>query len=197
MAMTPDRSGAFQDENFRLLLARLGADPESGGAEFERLRRALMRFFDWRGASWPEECADETLDRLAKKLGEGTAILDLPAFAHGIARMVLRENLRSGSRRSTIDFERRVDSPAEPEGNQFLAQRLDLCLDELPQSGRELVLAYYSESGGRDKIETRQRLARRLRLTDNALRSRVQRLRDRLEDCVRGAAVAGSGSHER
>ena len=183
-----------QDAAFRLLLARLGDDPERAGAEFERIRRALTKFFDWRGASWPEECADETLDRLARKIAEGVTVLDVPGFAHGIARLVLRENFRSDARRAVLDFEPSADSPTEPEGNEKLTRHLDLCLDKLPRDGRKLVLAYYSEAGGRDKIEARQRLARGLRLTDNALRSRVQRLRDRLEDCVRGAAVFGSGS---
>src|SRR4030095_8986131 len=52
----------------RLLLARLDPDPDRAGAAYEALRRALVKFFDWRGARVPEEGADETLDRLARQL---------------------------------------------------------------------------------------------------------------------------------
>ena len=44
---------------FTRLLERLHADPEQAGHEYERLRRALVKFFDWRGVPVPDECADE------------------------------------------------------------------------------------------------------------------------------------------
>ena len=53
----------------------------------------------------------------------------------------------------------------------------------LSAENRSLVLRYYE--GERDtKIANRRRLAESLGLTENALRSRVQRLRDHLERCV-------------
>src|SRR4249919_1835401 len=61
---------------FAGLLARLDPDPDRAAAEYERLRRALGKFFDWRGHPAPDECADETLDRLARKLGD-TAVGDV------------------------------------------------------------------------------------------------------------------------
>jgi hypothetical protein len=57
------------------LLARLDPDAERAPLEFERLRRALIRFFDWRGAWPPDECADETLDRLARNPVDGGSII--------------------------------------------------------------------------------------------------------------------------
>ncbi|MGH9330319.1 MAG: RNA polymerase sigma factor, partial [Vicinamibacterales bacterium] len=50
---------------FARLLERLDPDPDRAAAAYERLRAALEKFFDWHGAWPPEECADETLDRLA------------------------------------------------------------------------------------------------------------------------------------
>ena len=38
---------------------------------------------------WSEECADETLDRLAARLDEGVAVEDLPRAARCIARLAL------------------------------------------------------------------------------------------------------------
>ena len=50
-------------------------------------------------------------------------------------------------------------------------------------ASRSLVLAYYEGERGA-KIANRRRLAEALGLSDNALRSRVQRLRDRLQTCI-------------
>jgi hypothetical protein len=71
---------------FTSLLARLGPDADRAGTAYEDLRRALMSFFRWRGASTPEECADDTLDRLAARIQDGVAVDDVPRFARGIAR---------------------------------------------------------------------------------------------------------------
>jgi DNA-directed RNA polymerase specialized sigma24 family protein len=66
----------------------------------------------------------------------------------------------------------------------------DGCLASLPEDSQALVLRYY-DLEGRARIEARRALAVTLGLTDNALRIRVQRLRDRLEGCL-GTCLAGS-----
>jgi hypothetical protein len=48
-----------------------------------------------------------------------------------------------------------------------------------------LILQYYSDDK-REKIDRRLSLARRLSIPLNALRSRAQRIRNRLEECVNG-----------
>lgn len=188
--MSADRPGGVRGAGLAPLLARLDPDAERAGEEFERLRRALTRFFDWRGADFPDECADETLDRLAAKVAEGTAVLDVPALAHGIARLVLLEDYRARGRREEIDGDLPDGGPRAPSRPEEapLLDHLDACLEGLEEQERDLVLSYYSEPAGRQKIESRRRLAGTLHLTDNALRSRVQRLRDRLEACVRRRA---------
>ena len=101
---------------------------------------------------------------------------------------MLHEALRSGSRRAALDVNPPAALIADPSGQETLAQHLENCLGQLPVPGRDLVLSYYSVASGRTGIESRRRLAGKLGLSDNALRSRVQRLRDRLEDCVRRSA---------
>jgi len=187
------------DAGYERLLRRLDDDEARAGAAFDRLRRTLVKFFDWRGASWPEECADETIDRVARKLAEDLTVNDIPAFCHGIARMVLHEAIRADARRAPLD--ETAASTIEPDGpraDDALLETLDRCLDALPEGGRELVLAYYAEDGGGQRIRHRRDIARRTGLTDNALRSRVQRLRDSLEDCVRRRGeAAGHGEAAR
>ena len=170
---------------FDRLLARLDPDPGRAAGEFERLRRTLVKFFDWRGAPGPEDAADETLERLAGKMEE-VEVLDVPAFAHGIARLVLHEVQRSEARHTSLDglepaAPEKVDGPV----SEALLRGLRPCLDALPRDSRELLLGYYAAGDGTEKIEGRQHLAKKHGLSANALRSRVQRLRDRVEACLR------------
>ena len=168
------------------LLARLDADPEQAALEYEHLRRALVRFFDWRGVTPPEECADEVLDRLAHKLEETTMVKDVTKYAHGIARLVALER-RRGPAFSSLDEAGKLPlaahAPAADQDGDRLHDCFDRCLAELPEESRVLLLRYY-EGERTAKISNRRRLATMFGLTDNALRSRVHRLRDRLEHCV-------------
>lgn len=173
------------------LLARLHPDADRAGDEYERLRRTLIRFFDWRGAWPPDECADIALDRLARKLEESTDIADINGYAFGIARLVLLERLR----RPTFTPLDEVPEPAAKASSgedEPLQRCFERCLGELPHDSRTLVLRYY-EDRGRSKILNRRQLATGLGLTENALRSRIQRLRDRLEHCINGCVAATSG----
>lgn len=168
------------------LLARLDPDPDRAALAYESLRRTLVKFFDWRGAWSPEEGADETLDRLARKLAAGDQVSDVRSFAHGIARHVLLEQLRSPEARIARAEETELDALAAVDAiadEEPLGVCLERCLAELPMESRELILQYYVDRG-RAKIENRRRLAASLGLSDNALRSRAQRVRDRLERCI-------------
>lgn len=165
-----------------LLLERLHQDPEEAGREYERLRARLVKFFDWRGASHPDECADETLDRLAHKLEE-TDVVDVQKYMYGIARLVLLEQMRRPTWTSIDDSPSVLAAPASETPETPLHDSFDACLAELPAESRSLLLQYY-DGDGRTKIDNRRRLAAALGVTDNALRSRVQRLRDQLERAV-------------
>ena len=164
------------------LLARLGANPAEAGLEYERLRRALVKFFDWRNVGPADECADECLDRLAKRLAEPTTILDAKQFAYGIARHVLLERRR---RPMIVPLDRAPNLVAESSVRDDDPRQVcfDRCLASLTDDQRVLLLGYYE--GVRDrKIANRKRLAAGANLSEGALRSRVQRLRDALQACM-------------
>lgn len=169
---------------FALLLRRLGDDPERGGEGYESLRRALVRFFDWRGAHEPDVCADEVLDRLARRLDEDDSIEDVRGFAHGIARLVLLEQWRRPREAPSGEADERLPAAAPAPDADPREACFERCLAELPEDGRTLILEYYA-ADGRQKIDGRKRQAAALGLSDTALRNRAQRLRDRLERCVR------------
>jgi DNA-directed RNA polymerase specialized sigma24 family protein len=172
---------------FAALLARLDPDRDRAAAEYERLRRTLVKFFDWRGHPAPDECADDTLDRLARKLTE-TTVDDVFRYAYGIARLVLLEQQRlPGFDSMGPGFEYGSAPPAAMPGEASAHEQMrgcfERCLDRLPRQDRDLAVGYYEGERG-VRIANRQRLAAAFQLSDNALRSRVQRLRDQLERCV-------------
>jgi len=175
---------ALTPRAFALLLRRLGDDPERGGLGYESLRRTLVRFFDWRGAHAPDVCADETLDRLARRLDEDASIEDVRGYAHGIARLVLLEQWRRPRELPAGAADERLPAEAPPAEEDPREGCFERCLAELPEDGRALILEYYAAEG-RQKIDGRKRLAAALGLSDTALRNRAQRLRDRLERGIR------------
>ena len=167
------------------LLARLDTNIERAAQAYEDLRKALHSFFNWRGAWAPDECADETLDRLAAKLEQGAPVEDVRRFARGIARMVLLESFRRPEVRAPraeaselLHLPATADVDPEP-----LRECLERCLGELPPESRDLILRYYVDQG-HSKILNRRRLADELGTSESALRSRAQRIRDRLEGCI-------------
>ncbi len=173
-------------EAFTKFLARLDAKPERAGEQYEVIRLALAKFFDWQGAFAPEDLADEVINRVARKIDEGDALRDVPSYCHGVARLVLLEHRKNFLNRRAEVEEINAFAAAEQtaEGDER-PEYLEQCLQELPVESRQLVLRYYQDERRR-KIDVRAAMADQLGIPLNALRSRVQRLRERLEQCVKG-----------
>lgn len=167
------------------LLQALDPDRDAAGRHYERLRARLLRFFDLRGSWSADENADETLNRIARKLAAGEAIRDVPSFAIGVARMVLRESARADLGRVPIA----IDVAAETIVPAPRADCMDRCLDQLREHERQLILDYYIGEK-RVKIERRRELSRRLAVPLNGLRIRAFRIRQQLERCVVGCVGA-------
>jgi DNA-directed RNA polymerase specialized sigma24 family protein len=167
---------------FTRLLARLDADADRAGHEYARLRCTLVKFFDWRGAASPDECADETLDRLARRLAD-TRVDDVAGYVHGIARLVLLERRRGPVLDPIEAYPDLAAAPDEVADRSIPADCLECCLARIDDDARRLALRYY-EGDGIVKIANRRRLAAALGLSEAALRTRVRRLRDRLAQCV-------------
>ncbi len=173
------------EEAFHRFLALLDAKAESAGQKYEALRLKLVKYFDWRGAHFPDECADETLDRVVRKVEAGETIRDIPTYCYGIARLVFLETLKApDSRRRSLDEVQEVAAPlSSADDDREEHDCFEKCLNALPSENRQLLLEYYQDEG-RGKINNRQAKAEQLGIPLNALRSRVQRLRDKLEQCV-------------
>ncbi len=173
-------------EAFSKLLAAFDPNIARAGAKYESVRAALVKFFDWQGAIFPEDLADETLNRVAQKLDEGLELLAPDNYCHGVARMVLLESRKRSDYRR-VELDEIGEIPVQNEEINVADERrmyFEHCLGELPVESRQLVLRYYQEDK-QQKIDGRQMLAIQLGIPLNALRSRVQRIRDRLARCVR------------
>jgi RNA polymerase sigma factor (sigma-70 family) len=142
--------------------------------------------FEWRGCSTPDEYADETINRCAKKIDEGEAIREMGTYAIGVARMVLREMARDRSRQARPLEEAPEPSvmPAEPDARpESRLECLRNCLGQLSPDTRDLILHYYQGDKG-NKIKSRKSLTERLGIPANTLRMRALRVRERLQLCM-------------
>ncbi|MCA1850051.1 MAG: hypothetical protein LC672_03080 [Acidobacteria bacterium] len=183
----PRREWSLTKEAFDKLLARMDPDAELAGEKYLLARRNLVRFFEGRSSGSAEEHADETINRVARRLDEGQEIHNLNGYLYGVARLVLLEVLgeREKEQKALREMSLRIVR-SDPVETDETGQRLDCltrCLNKLPDDGRELIVEYY-EGEKRSKIENRQRLAEGLGIPLHALRSRAVRLREKLEACV-------------
>jgi RNA polymerase sigma factor (sigma-70 family) len=181
-------------EAFDRLLARFDADPERAGELYEAARRKLVKFLEWRGSDSPEEHADETLNRAARKIAEGETVRDLNSYLLGVARLVLLEVFKAREHeRAALEQLPQPAPPAEDSADETRRACLEQCLDSLPAESRELIVAYYQEERGA-KIEWRRRLADSLGVAPNALRIRAHRVRAKLEECVHECVARRKGT---
>lgn len=181
-----------------VLLDRLGPAPDAAGEAYESLRRMLCRYFEVRHAHDATALSDEVIDRLARRLQDGTTIGDVGAFARGTARLVLLEARR---RPSPVALD--VEPPApESDADGLTAEAevdshcLDRCLARLDAATRSQIRAYYT-ADGRGRIDGRKRLAASLGVSATALRLRMLRQRFALEQCMRGCLGDTGGRNAR
>ena len=178
---------------FQRLLNWLDGATNSEGQKYLEMRRRLVAYFDRKNCATPDDLADETLDRVARRLEEeNISTAEAPAkYCYIMARFVFMEHLRLSRQEGNLasDLERNSTeamsdfSQAPDEKNDRLSC-MEECINQLQPADREIILGYYVGKG-REKIESRRSLAQRLSITSNALSIRACRIRDRLENCVR------------
>lgn len=143
----------------------------------------------------PDDLADETIDRVAARLAGGELIrTDLLRYVYGVARNVMLESWK----KKPLQPGHFEDAPSP---DLFVAERerrlterqLDCflhCLKREPESDRTILLRYY-EHRGRQKIESRVRLADELAIPLGALRLRIHRIKIALQRCMERCVSKG------
>lgn len=183
----------------------MDSDVNRAGEKYEHIRCGIVKYFECRGCARGLDLADETINRVARKLFEGADISDqsFSSYFYGVARNVFHEHLRSPDwNQSYVDSIPYTRHPAENpieanERKDEYRQReirlacLDRCTGMLPPETRMLILSYY-EGKERVRIENRRRLAEELGVPMNSLRIRVHRIREKLEACLLNCVAQSS-----
>ena len=164
---------------FDELLEWLDTDREQAGRKYENIRLKLIKILACNGSASPEDLADETINRVAKKVPElaPTYVGDPALYFFGVAQNVFLESVKKRP------FTPPPPPPDTAEEKERRHQCLDSCMQHLPAESREMLREYYAEVK-RVKIDQRKSLAERLGIAPNALRIRIHRLRAALKECV-------------
>jgi RNA polymerase sigma factor (sigma-70 family) len=174
-------------QHFDTLVAWLSPDSEQAGAKYESIRQRLVTLFTWNGFSDAEDLADETIDRVTKKLPElvETFTGDPALYFYGVAKKLLLERRRQEYARDEWELiePRSCENPQEADDSDSRLECLDRCLQKLPQKNRQLILQYYQEEK-REKIDFRLKLAQGVGVEVKTLRVRMHRIRTILQKCI-------------
>lgn len=179
---------ALTPETFDRLLRWLDPDRERAGLRYEEIRANLLRNFTRYGCPVPEELADDTIDRVTRKLPsiEATYVGDPAPYFYAVAYNIFREYLR----RPPADPLPEAGLPAHGlppdravEEEEVLDSCLRRCMEHLPPRHREVILQYY-QGEKQAKINLRRELALKQGFKPAALRLFAQRIRESLKKCI-------------
>jgi len=160
-------------EDFDRFLVWLDPDRDRAGHRYEDIRLRLTKLFFHRGCFAPEELADETIDRVIKKISHiaDSYVGDQASYFYGVAHNVYLEFLR---KRPTDPLS--LPEIYADEDKELLHHCLDHCLEKLDSESRELIFEYYREEK-QQKIDYRKEIAARMGISLNTLRMRAFRIK--------------------
>jgi len=183
-----NKEWALTQDAFDRLLDWLDADRNRAGIRYEEIRSRLIKVFIGRGCMAAEDLADETINRVAARIGDVARDYegDPASYFYGVCQNVHFEYVRKKDVLDTRDFpgsnsvtlRTNLSDDCEPE-----YQCLERCLGHLSNKNRDLVLRYY-QGEKLAKIDERKLQALELGIAVNALRIRAYRIRIQLERCV-------------
>jgi DNA-directed RNA polymerase specialized sigma24 family protein len=196
---------SLSSHQFDGLLARLDPDRDRAGEKYEILRRKLVKFFEWNQCFPAEDLADETFNRMAKKC-EHEEIREPTSLALGVARNIRLEAFKRKRREAPTGDSRECDDHPAGSGKpeEEIILKLDLerrlkclgyCLGMLPNGDRNLFIQFFDIQEGH--AEQRVRIAESAGLKIGALRTKVCRLREKLESCASECVCRQRRTHHR
>lgn len=169
----------LQQEEFDRLLAWLDSDPERAGSSYEKIRWRLIAILASRGCRVPEDLADETIDRVARRVNDiqDSYVGDKALYFLGVMNNVHHEYLKRPAVRGISTMADDTESKERTHGC------LEQCLDQLAPNSRQIIERYYAEEK-RAKIDLRQRIAQEFGISITTLRLRALRIREKLQGCI-------------
>jgi DNA-directed RNA polymerase specialized sigma24 family protein len=173
-------------DGFEKFLAVLAREREAAGEQYELVRLKLVKYFELRMCANPDDLADETIDRVARRLAGGEQIEspEVMRYVYGVARNVLLESWKNEQRQKKIaDFAAATRDESDQDFADFQLDCFQECLGQISRETRGLLLRYYQHTG-RTKIDDRLVLASQLDIPVNALRIRIHRIKGELQRCI-------------
>ena len=172
---------------FAKLLNALSSDESEAAHLYTKLHASLIRYFQLKGLSEPEQSADETINRIPERINENTKTEDIRFIAFSVAKFVFLEKIRREKKQiNAADSGGYGEAAAAvthfDETDEF--EPLRKCFNSLYEHERELLVNYFPDLPADELSARRQKLADREGIDLNALRNRISRLRKRLEECV-------------
>lgn len=172
--------------DFDRLLKWLDEDETRAAEKYKSLHRRLARMFLARGAFAAEDLADQTFDRVTRRLPE---IIDGyegdPApYIFATARNIYFEFVKKPKPEPLPE----LSVASETEASENIYQTcLKECLEKLPPEQKKLFIDYFLFENEK-KSEYHEEMSQKLGITLNYLRTKIYRVRMKLEECVRECA---------
>lgn len=173
----------ISQDSFEELLDWLDTDREQAGRKYESIRSRLINIFYARGCHTAEELADETIDRVARKVKTlHESYRGKPAvYFYAVAKKILLEYSRQpkpAELPAVVVYEKSSDENVE-----IYHDCLENCLQTFLPVQREFIRKYYREEK-RAKLELRKKMEQELGISSEVLRIRAFRMRKILQKCV-------------
>lgn len=177
-------------QDFDKLLIWFSPDEDEAGKQYEQIREGLIRFFRFRGCFEAEDLADETINRVAKKLDTfkfDENIKTITYFYSFASKIYLEDYSKrrrndAKTKQIVLHIEEKVRD-VEPEKSPSL-ECLEGCLAKEPVESRNLLLEYYSLEKS-EKMQLRKKLAEEQNINMQLLHTRVYRMRIILRKCIK------------
>lgn len=177
------RESDINQKEFEKFLNWLDTDKELAGQKYESIRFRLIKIFYARGCYTAEELADESIDRVIKKINKiaETYEGDPTLYCYGVARNVFLEYTRRPKTEELPDIIIQAETDSTETETDY--QCIRKCLGKLKPEQRRLIISYY-KGKKRDKIMRRKEIERELKITNESLRIRVFRIKKILYECI-------------
>lgn len=147
-----------------------------------QLHPALTRFLSSRNRD-PEELASESVCRVWENIAHNVQIQNIDAFAHSVAKNVLKEDRRRQRKtQQLVQLPTTASANSDERQNRCLEHCLEKCLK---RRERKLLEEYYLHDG-EERIVHRKKMAAKRHLTIEQLRVTVFQLRQRMQECMQG-----------
>ena len=176
------KKSEITQKDFNKLLNWLDEDKQVAAEKYKSIHHRLVQIFSSRDAFPADELADKTIDRAIQKIDylieeyQGEPAL----YFYAVANKIFLEHLRKPKTEPLSD--NLLETEWEDENKSFY-ECLNRCLHTLLPEQRELIVEYFQYEK-QTKADHHKRMAQKLGLDVNAIRTRVYRIRISMEKCV-------------